>query len=126
MAGLVQPALQCQWTGPAAGDPYPSHIQVLGTPMVIDFDFDSDPTTIQPSIVFNTYDGLDGDSGSITTLNGVLRIIDGSTCAPQFTLGPNLNGRIRRRWKSTAIRTDGPRSWPTPITEESSPTSMMR
>ncbi|NMB74445.1 MAG: hypothetical protein GYA21_04870 [Myxococcales bacterium] len=92
VAGLFQPALQCEWTGPPAGDPYPAHVQVLGTPVVVDFDFDNDPETVRPSIVFNTYDGLDGDSGCITELDGVLRIIDGATCQTQFTLGPYLNG----------------------------------
>ena len=91
-AGLFQPSLQCQWLGPPAGDPYPNHLQVLGTPVVVDFDFDGDPATVRPSIVFNSYDGLDGDSGVVTTLDGVLRIIDGATCETQFSLGPYLNG----------------------------------
>jgi len=91
IAGLFQPALQCEWTAPPAGD-YDNHLQVLGTPVVADFDFDSDPQTIKPSIVFNTYDALDGDSGVMTTLDGVIRIIDGETCQTQFSLGPYTNG----------------------------------
>ncbi len=92
VAGLFQPSLQCEWQGPPAGDTYPSHLQVLGTPIVVDLDLDDDPATIRPSIVFNSYDGLDGDSGVMTTLDGVLRIIDGSDCQTQFSLGPYLNG----------------------------------
>ncbi|MBN2497247.1 MAG: hypothetical protein JXR96_21825 [Deltaproteobacteria bacterium] len=92
VAGLFQPALQCEWTGPPAGDPYPAHVQVLGTPTVADFDLDGDPAAVRPSIVFNSYDGTDGDSGVLTTLDGVIRIIDGATCETQFSLGPYLNG----------------------------------
>ncbi len=91
IAGLFQPSLQCEWTAPEAGD-FPGHIQVLGTPTVADFDFDGDPEVVRPSIVFNTYDALDGDSGVQTSQDGVLRIIDGATCQNQFSLGPYLNG----------------------------------
>ena len=91
IAGLFQPALQCEWKV-GAGDPYPNHTRVLGTPMVADFDFDNDPTTLRPSIVFLTYDADDGDGGVQTGSDGVMRIIDGATCSPQFSLGPFLDG----------------------------------
>ncbi len=91
IAGLFQPALQCEWTGPESGE-FPNHLQVLGTPAVADFDFDANEEMVRPSIVFNTYDALDGDSGVMTDLDGVLRIIDGATCQTQFSLGPYLNG----------------------------------
>ncbi|MBW2703193.1 MAG: VCBS repeat-containing protein [Deltaproteobacteria bacterium] len=92
VAGLFQPALQCEWTGPPAGDPYPIHVQVLGTPCVADFNFDNDPNTRRPSIVFASYDGTDGGSGASTSTDGLLRIIDGATCQTLFSLGPYLNG----------------------------------
>lgn len=92
VAGLFQPMIQCEWTGPPEGDPFPEHVQVLGTPAVVDFDLDGDPDTIAPSIVFNSYDGLDGDSGIYTDLDGVLRIIDGRTCEQQYLVGPYTNG----------------------------------
>ncbi len=91
IAGLFQPALQCEWTFPPSGDSYPAHIQVLGTPMVADFDFDDDSQSNQPSIVFLTYDSIEGDLGVGTALDGVIRIIDGKTCQTQFSLGPYLN-----------------------------------
>jgi len=83
------PALQCSWTGPPAGDSHASHKNVLGTPTVVDFDFDGDPKVHQPSIVFVSYDGEDGggeasrcDSG----YHGVIRVIDGATCKQQFNV----------------------------------------
>src|SRR5690348_10704578 len=32
--GVFFPGLQCAWSGPPAGDPYPDHKNVLATPMV--------------------------------------------------------------------------------------------
>lgn len=93
VVGLIQPALKCEWTGPPADDPYPDNVEVLSSPMVADFDFDSNPDTIQPSIVFNTYDNYDqqnGDSGNATPNSGVLRVIDGSTCILQYTVASGL------------------------------------
>jgi len=92
IAGLFQPSLQCAWTGPPAGDPYPNHIQMLSTPMVMDFDFDNNPATLEPSIVIMTYDGLDGDSGYYQGHYGVVRILDGATCQQLYEFGTLLNG----------------------------------
>src|SRR5262245_35430056 len=35
--GVFFPGVQCEWLGPPAGDSYPNHKNVLGTPMVADF-----------------------------------------------------------------------------------------
>jgi len=83
IAGLFAPTLQCSWEGPPPGDAYPENRHVLSTPMVVDFDFDLDPTTIRPSIVFTTDDGVDGANEQPT---GVIRIVDGRTCAQQASL----------------------------------------
>jgi hypothetical protein len=92
IAGVFQPTVQCEWTGPPPGDPFPDHIQVLGAPVVVDFGFNPNAKRARPSIVFNSYDGLDGDSGVFTELDGVLRVIDGATCQTQYTWGPLTNG----------------------------------
>lgn len=92
IAGLFQPALQCEWTGPPSGDPYPNHIQVLSTPIVADLNLDSNANTIHPYIIFNSYDGLDGDSGVATNNGGVVRIIDGRNCQQLYYIGPNPTG----------------------------------
>jgi hypothetical protein len=91
-AGLFRPALQCAWLGPPAGDPFPNHVQVLGSPTVVNFGLGGDPDAVHPSIVFNSYDGLDGGSGASTAQSGVIRIIDGQTCEQQFSIGPLTNG----------------------------------
>jgi hypothetical protein len=95
VAGLFQPSLQCAWTAPPPGDPYPDHQQVLSTPMVVDFDFDDDPANVAPSIVVMTYNCLDGDSGYPNpdgSCHGVVRVLDGETCTQLYNVGNDLNG----------------------------------
>jgi hypothetical protein len=76
----IEPDVQCRWTGPPAGDPYPNHVHVMATPVVVDFDFDMDPATLRPSIVFTSFPTTGNYSQP-----GALRVIDGATCAQQFT-----------------------------------------
>jgi hypothetical protein len=78
--GSIEPDVQCRWTGPPMDDPFSSHVHVMATPVVVDFDFDDDPATLRPSIVFATFPTV-GSYG----MPGVLRVIDGATCAHQFT-----------------------------------------
>lgn len=76
----IVPALQCAWTEPPAGDPHPNHFHVMSTPVVVDFDLDDDPATLEPSVAFATFP----TTGSYTQ-PGVLRVISGQDCAQQFT-----------------------------------------
>ncbi|MFH2011069.1 MAG: hypothetical protein ABI333_31000 [bacterium] len=92
IAGLFQPGIQCEWLGPPAGDPYPGHVRVLSAPMVVDFDFDDDPNTVEPSIVVMTYNGNDGSSGCYNGAYGVIRVLDGATCTQLYNVGTWLNG----------------------------------
>lgn len=89
--GVFTPAIQCEWVGPPDGDAFPGHRNVLGTPMVADFDLDGDPATIHPSMVFQSYEGEDGGNescvGSDATF-GVIRVVSGADCTQQYTLPP--------------------------------------
>lgn len=76
----VIPTVQCRWPGESLPSEFPNSVQVIGTPMVIDFDFDQNPATIEPSIVFVSYEGQYSQS------NGVVRVIDGSSCELQTTI----------------------------------------
>ncbi|HHH11979.1 MAG TPA: VCBS repeat-containing protein, partial [Sorangium sp.] len=81
MIDAIVPAEQCRWTGPPAGDPFPNHNQVMSTPVVVDFNLDNDPKTLQPAIVFTSF-----PSNNSYFNPGVLRIIDGRDCSHQYTL----------------------------------------
>ena len=87
--GAFFPTVQCAWQGPPAGDPFPGHVNVLATPMVATLD---DPTT--PSIVFPSYNGTDHGFDACSNGGqpyGVLRVIDGRTCAQRVTIAsPNV------------------------------------
>ncbi len=85
--GLFAPRAQCEWKAPPAGDPFPDHKNVLSTPLVVDFNSDNDPITRKPSIVFTTYNCDDGSCGEEPGCYGVIRVIDGKTCAQQFSIG---------------------------------------
>lgn len=79
--GQIVPSVQCRWTGPPAGDPYPNHVHVMSTPVVVDFDLDQDNKTLAPSIVFTTFP----TAGSYSN-PGVLRVISGTDCSHQYTV----------------------------------------
>ncbi|MBM4374498.1 MAG: hypothetical protein FJ095_05385 [Deltaproteobacteria bacterium] len=76
----ILPDTQCRWVGPPVGDPSPNHVHVMSTPVVVDFDLDSDPKTLSPSIVFTSFPS----QGSYSS-PGVLRVISGKDCSQQFT-----------------------------------------
>jgi hypothetical protein len=76
----ILPAEQCRWTGPPAGDAHPDHHHVMSTPVVVDFDFDSDPYTLHPSIVFTSF-----PTAGVYHSPGFIRVIDGNDCSQQFS-----------------------------------------
>jgi len=75
------PEVQCTW--PPAGQAVavaPNSVQVIGTPMVVDFDFDKTPSVVHPSIVFISYEG------AYNAGQGVIRVIDGKDCHLQASI----------------------------------------
>jgi hypothetical protein len=78
------PEVKCRWPGNTPPTDNPESVQVAGTPMVVDFDFDLDKAKVKPSIVFVSYAPPYSDN------NGVIRVIDGETCATQFTISSDF------------------------------------
>jgi hypothetical protein len=76
----VVPEVQCSWPGDTPPAVNPNQVQVIGTPMVVDFNSDNDPSTITPSIVFISYEG------PFATNTGSIRVIDGRDCTLQDTI----------------------------------------
>ncbi|GMV38827.1 MAG: hypothetical protein AMXMBFR64_05430 [Myxococcales bacterium] len=85
IVGQFHPALQCEWTAPPEGDPYPSSITVIATPTVVDLDLDDDPSTVHPSIVIPTGEAGCDQPNSFGA--GVIRILDGRTCEQLHVIG---------------------------------------
>ena len=85
VAGTFAPSVQCEFREAPAGDAFPLHLHVLSTPMVVDFNIGRGPDDPpRPSIVAVFDDGEDGDTELPT---GVIRVLDGETCAQQAELG---------------------------------------
>ncbi len=75
-AGVFAPNLQCQWTNPPAGDPFPMHRQVLTTPLVADLPNNSGAAA---EIIFVASDSTIGATQGDGT-GGRIRILNGQTC----------------------------------------------
>ena len=90
--GLFEPSIQCEWTTPDAGDPFPNHANVLTTPLVAQLPHDSDHAG---EIVIVTYNSTDGGGaagyGQDPTLFGVIRILNGETCEVLETIDDPAN-----------------------------------
>ncbi|HEY4106292.1 MAG TPA: VCBS repeat-containing protein [Polyangiaceae bacterium] len=88
--GVFAPAVQCEWTGPAATDPHPDSPNVLVSPLVADTGVDSGASA---EIVIITYNGTDGTVNPATAPGkyGVLRILSGQTCQLLLTIEDPAN-----------------------------------
>ncbi len=79
--GQFFPALQCEWTAPPVGDPFPDHIQVLATPLVADLPNDSGAAAEIVIVSYNFNDGgAESAQGSNPAYFGVIRVLSGQTC----------------------------------------------
>ncbi|RMG97062.1 MAG: hypothetical protein D6705_09795 [Deltaproteobacteria bacterium] len=93
--GLFEPSVQCEWTEPDAGDPFPNHKNVLTTPLVADLPYDSGAAG---EIVIVTYNWTDGGAEAAAGIDpnyfGVVRILNGQTCEQHAVLDDPLNRAI--------------------------------
>jgi hypothetical protein len=86
--GVFAPAVQCQFDEAPAGDAYPEHLHVLSTPMVADLRvYHPASAGVRPSLVVVFDDGSDGGSEEPS---GLIRVLDGRTCALQDNLSEQL------------------------------------
>ena len=80
----LRPEVKCRWGDTPPAD-FPDSVQVISTPMVVDFNFDDDPSQVHPSIVFVSY------TGSLADVDGVLRVISGSNCQLEASIDGGEN-----------------------------------
>jgi hypothetical protein len=90
VAGVFVPGVQCEWLGPQPTDPYPDHKNVLGAPMVADFQLAGATEFSNPYIVLVSYNFTDGGlpsaAGTDPAYFGVIRVLDGRTCELRHSL----------------------------------------
>ncbi len=90
--GLFEPSVQCEWTAPPPGDPYPGHINVLTTPLIFDLPNDSGAAAEMIAVAYNYTDGgAEAGWGSDPNYYGVLRVLNGTDCTQLETIDDPMN-----------------------------------
>lgn len=90
--GLFEPSVQCEWLGPPDGDPYPDHKNVLTTPLIFDLPNDSGVAAEMVIVAYNYSDGgSESGVGDNPSYYGVIRVLDGTTCAQHETIDDPAN-----------------------------------
>lgn len=88
-AGVLQPAIQCEFAEAPPNDPFPGHVDVQGTPIVIHLTPDpQDPSkpAAGPSVIAASFTAT--VPGNYTEELGVIRILNGDDC----TVAANIGG----------------------------------
>ena len=80
--GIFSPKVKCEFSQAPAGDPFPGHVDVQGTPIVINFNHPS--SAGPPSIVASFTTTVVND---YTEDQGVIRILRGTDCTLEANLG---------------------------------------
>jgi hypothetical protein len=79
--GVLSPRTRCEFTAPPAGDPFPNHVDVQGTPIVATFDGMLEaPASIAAAFTATV-------PSSYTEDLGVIRVLSGKDCTLQQNLG---------------------------------------
>ncbi|MBI4703350.1 MAG: hypothetical protein HY744_19725 [Deltaproteobacteria bacterium] len=81
-AGVLAPAVQCEFSKPPPGDPFPAHVDVQGTPIVANFS--QPPGSGPPSIAASFTATV---PGGYTEHLGVIRVLSGKDCSLEANLG---------------------------------------
>ncbi len=93
--GVFTASTQCEWAGPPEGDPWPEHRNVLGTPLVANLPYRD---RYSAEVVFVSYNFNDGGAasgvGSTPAYYGVIRVLDGDSCAQLETIADAENPLI--------------------------------
>ena len=87
-AGVLQPAIQCEFSSPPNGDPFPGHVDVQGTPIVVHLEPSPnlpDQPGPGPSVIAASF--TETVPASYTEELGVIRVLEGDDCSLQANLG---------------------------------------
>ncbi len=91
--GVLAPTVMCEFATAPAGDAFPGHVDVQGTPVVVSFD----PANNAPPSIAATFTATVPDN--YTEGRGVIRVLNGADCALQANLGgTDLDGNSTVDW----------------------------
>jgi len=84
--GNFAPSIKCEFSAPPAADPFPSHVDVQATPMVVNFNSQSGgtPSIIAPFTYIIPSGYAEGE--------GILRVLNGKDCTLEANLGRGHGG----------------------------------
>jgi len=80
--GIFAPSVKCEFAAAPAGDAFPNHVDVMGTPVVINF---NNPSAAGPPSIVATFTATVVDS--YTEDLGVIRVLSGADCSLETNLG---------------------------------------
>jgi len=81
-AGILAPAVRCEFSVAPPGDPFPGHVDVQGTPVVVNFNVPAESGS--PSIAASFTATV---PGGYTENLGVIRVLKGTDCTLEANLG---------------------------------------
>ena len=80
--GIFSPKVKCEFSVAPPGDPFPGHVDVQSTPMVVNF---NNPANAGPPSIIASFTAT--VIGSYTENLGVIRVLKGSDCSLEANLG---------------------------------------
>ena len=87
--GIARLDVKCEWTAATAGGSFPNHRNVLAAPAVADTPYQSNGSAVE--VIVMSYSYTDGGAaacwGSSSAYYGIVRIVDGATCALHESFG---------------------------------------
>ena len=98
--GQFAPSIKCEFTSAPPGDPFPKHLDVQATPLVVNFH--ADPSAGPPSIVGQFTEQF--DTGGYDEHRGILRILSGADCSQQHIVGgTDMDGDGIVDWTASSV-----------------------
>ena len=90
-AGILSPKVKCEFSKAPDGDPFPNHVDVQGTPIVVNFNgFEKVPDAPEPVPVGTPSIAASFTAtvvGNYTEELGVIRVLSGKDCSIEANLG---------------------------------------
>ena len=80
--GILSPTVKCEFSAAPQGDPFPNHVDVQGTPIVVNF---NKPASAGPPSIAASFTAT--VVGGYTEDQGVIRVLRGKDCALETNLG---------------------------------------
>lgn len=97
--GNFAPKTKCEFTSAPPGDPFPDHIEVQATPMVVRFGGSAPPSIVVPFAAWGPAPSNGDYASAYTEHLGILRVLKGTDCSLEANIGgTDLDGDGKVDW----------------------------